>query len=88
MKLEERLRRLEHRLERSLVTEPATLYFADGTTATIPCDGDSLARLLGASEQSDTASPEDLKQLDLVRRCVSSTEPGGRLMIELLRSIL
>jgi hypothetical protein len=94
MNLQTRLQRLEQRLERSLVTETATLYFADGTTAMIPCDRDSLSRMYDVALRSDSASPDDVaspeqvKQLDLVRRSVSSKEPGGSLMIELLRSIL
>ena len=47
MNFEKRLQRLERRLERTRVTETAVLYFEDGTTATIPCDGPSLARLFG-----------------------------------------
>ena len=88
MNFEKRLQRLERRLERTRVTETAVLYFEDGTTATIPCDGPSLARLFDASLRSDTATPEELKQLDLVRRSASSREPGDSLMIELLGSIL
>jgi phytoene dehydrogenase-like protein len=88
VKFERRLQRLEERLERILVTETATLYFGDGKTAMIPWDRHSLGRLFRAESEPDAASPEDLRQLALVRRSVSSTEPGGGLIIELLASIL
>ena len=84
-----RTRRLNQRietLEREFVREPATLTMPDGHTETIPGNGEHLLRLLGRVHRG--ATPEQAAQLDLIRRSVSSCEPGGGRMIELMRALL
>jgi hypothetical protein len=77
-------RRIE-RLEREIVREPATLTMPDGHIETI-FGGEHLLRLLGRVHRD--ATPEQAVELDLIRRSVNISEPGGGRIIELTRALL
>jgi hypothetical protein len=84
MRLEKRLRALESKL----LTDPLILRFADGSTRTICGHGDFLLRLFRGVFGRADLSPGQASQLDMIRQRVSSTEPGGGHMVELLRCLL
>jgi hypothetical protein len=60
----------------------------DGRIVTIPNGADYLLRLLGIAIRSETASPEELARLELVRTCTRCREPGGSLFAELICAVL
>jgi hypothetical protein len=84
MKLERRIRALEAKL----FTEPLILHFADGSTRTIYGGGDFLMGLFKGVFGRADLGPGQAAQLDLIRQCVRSEEPGGGRMLELLRCLL
>ena len=84
MKLERRVRALEARL----ITDPAVLSFADGSTQEICCRGDYLLRLFQGACGGADLRPGHAEQLDLIRRSVRAREPGGGHMTEVLRCLL
>jgi len=83
MNFEKRLRALEARL----ITDPVILHFADGSKRELHGPGDFASRLFRGVFGADL-SPAHSAQLDLIRQCVSSEEPGGGHMIELLKCLL
>jgi hypothetical protein len=84
MNLERRLRALEARL----ITDPVVLYFADGSTRELHGSGDFVLRLYRGVFGKAELSPGQAAQLDLIRQCVGSEEPGGGRMIEVLQCLL
>lgn len=84
MNFEKRLRALEAKI----ITDPLILHLADGSTRTLFGGRDFLVRLLrGVCREADF-SPAQAAHLDLVRKCVSSQEPGGGRMVELIGCLL
>jgi hypothetical protein len=86
MTLDRRVRALE--AIRVSQTNPITLFFADGSKVTWP-DGDRRSRRLwkGISAPQELR-PEEAADLELVRTCVGSQEPGGAQMLTLLNAVL
>lgn len=80
-------RRLEV-LERDVNTEPVILTMPDGRIIMIPNGDDYLTRLMGIAVRSETAGPEELAQLELLRNCTRCQEPGGSLFAELICAVL
>lgn len=70
------------------MTEPVILHFADGSTKSLFGYGDFVLRLFQGVFGSGVLSPGQASQLDMIRQCVSFTEPGGGRMVELLRVLL
>jgi hypothetical protein len=83
MRIEKRVRALEDRM----IADPVVLLFADGSTTEIP-GGDSLVNLVFDTCLDGDLTSTQTKQLELVRRCLGSTEPGGGHMIDLVRCFL
>jgi hypothetical protein len=75
-------------LERGFSTEPTMLIMPDGKTVSIDGPGDYLMRLLGVAVDGENISPQQAAQLDLIRRCTASKEPGGGHMVDLIRALL
>ena len=69
-------------LETQLTTEPITLAFADGSTATVPSGRNHIAKLLRCAVLGEH-SPE----LDLIARSTTLSEPSGSHLVELARAI-
>jgi hypothetical protein len=84
MRFERRVRALEARMMR----DPVILYFADGSTRRLHGPGDFLLRLFQGVFGKTNVSPGQAAQLDLIRKAVSSKEPGGGRMVELLQCLL
>ena len=76
------LRRIE-RLEKGLSDEPILLLMPDGRTEMLPGHNDYAPSLLARACRGDR-SPE----LDLIARSVSSIEPGGAHMVDMVRALL
>jgi hypothetical protein len=83
MNLERRLRALEAKL----ITEPVVLQFANGSMRELHGPGDFVLLLFRGISGGDL-NPTHAAQLDLIRHCVHSEEPGGGHMIELLKCLL
>jgi hypothetical protein len=81
MRFEKRVRALEKRF----LVDPVVLYFADGSTRQISGRGDFLLTLLADTCRGADLSPRQAEALELIRRSVGATEPGGARMVELLR---
>ena len=77
------LRRRLAALEKDLSSEPIVLLMPDGRTETLPGHNDYVLGLLGTGSRG-RPDPE----MDLVARSISSTEPGGAHMIDLVRAML
>ena len=77
------LRRRLEALEKDLSSEPIVLLMPDGRTETLPGHNDYVVDLLGRAVGGDR-TPE----MELVARSISSTEPGGAHMIDLVRALL
>jgi hypothetical protein len=78
------LRRRLQALERDFTgSEPILLLMPDGRTETLPGHDDYVLGLLGRALRGDR-TPE----MALVARSVSSAEPGGAHMIDLVRALL
>ena len=75
-------------LEGKFIAEPTVLLMQDGSTVAINGHGDYLLELLGVSTGNKPISAEQARQLDLIRHCKSSKEPGGAHMVELIRCFL
>jgi len=84
MSLQRRIRALEARL----ITDPVTLYFADGSTCELHGHGDFLLRLFCVACGGADLSPGHAEQLELIRQSVGAREPGGGRMVELLKCLL
>lgn len=82
MRLEKRIRALEVKM----ITDPVTLFFADGSTREICGRGDSLLHLFTGLGGEADLSPAQAEQLDLIRRSVRVQEPSGHL-VQLLRCL-
>jgi hypothetical protein len=76
------LRRLEA-LEKQISSEPIVLLMPDGRTETLPGHGDYVLDLLGRAVRGDR-TPE----MELNARSVSSAEPDGAHMVDLVRALL
>lgn len=83
MRLEKRIRALEAKM----FSDPAILYFADGSTKEICGRSDYMLDLLLAACRAEV-SPAQAAHLDIIRESVSAREPGGGRMIELVRCAL
>jgi hypothetical protein len=77
------LKRRLQSLERRLICDPTTLFFADGTATQISARGDYVMNLFSAAARSER-SP----QIELVARSIGSEEPGGGHLLELARALL
>jgi hypothetical protein len=75
-------RRLEL-LEKGFTGEPVLLKMPDGRTEKLQGRGDFLLDLVARSGRGDR-TPE----LELIAQSISSTEPGGGHMIDLVRAFL
>jgi hypothetical protein len=75
-------RRLEA-LEEQLTSEPILLLMPDGGTETLPGQNDYVLSLLRRAVRGDRTPG-----MELVARSVSSTEPGGAHLIDLVRALL
>ena len=68
--------------------QPVVLYFADGSTAELRGHGDYVLRLYIDCLGRAQLRPQQVEQLDLIRRSVGAREPGGARMTEVVRCIL
>ena len=75
-------RRLEL-LEKQTSNEPIVLQMPDGRMETLPGHNDYVLGLLGRAVRGDR-TPE----MALIAQSISSTEPGGAHMIDLVRALL
>ena len=77
-----RLQRRLESLEKRLKNDPIVLFMSDGRTETLCGRGDYVADLFRRG-----FSGEQSPEIELIRRSVSSTEPGNGQMIDLLRAV-
>ena len=84
MRLEKRIRALEA----AMLSDPAILYFADGSSREIHGARNFLLELLVRACGGADIPPAQAAQLDLIRQSVDAKEPGGGRMIELVRCAL
>jgi hypothetical protein len=70
-------------LEARLPFDPITLLFEDGSSAKLAERSDYVMRLCGAFCRG-----EHSPKLDLIARSVSSEEPGGGHILDLIRAVL
>ena len=77
MKLNQRL----EVLEREIINGPIVLMMSDGRTKTLP--GNQVTCLLARLVRN-----ERTRDIELVARSISSSEPGGGHLIDLARAIL
>jgi hypothetical protein len=77
------LRRRLELLEEQFTGEPVLLKMPDGRTEKLQGRGDFLLDLVARSGRGDR-TPE----LELIAQSISSTEPGGGHMIDLVRAFL
>jgi len=75
-------------LEKGLISDPTLLTMPDGRVVTITGSGDYLLRLMGAACGGGNLSSEQAAQLELIRQCRRSEEPGGAHIVELIRAYL
>lgn len=80
-------RRIEA-LEKGLISEPTILLMPDGSTVSINGPGDYLADLMGTAFGGENISPKQVEQLEMIRRCKGSKEPGGAHLVDLIRAFL
>ncbi len=66
-----------------MICDPATLFFADGTSAQIGGRGDYIPNLVAGA-----AGGERSPQMELIARSVRSEEPGGGQLLDLARALL
>ena len=78
-----KLRRRLDALEEQLTSEPIVLLMPDGRTETLPGHNDYVLGLLGLAVRGER-TPE----MELTARSVSSREPDGAHMIDLVRALL
>jgi hypothetical protein len=83
-----RLQRRLEALERGLLTEPTLLTMPDGRMVRISGPGDYLLRLIGLTAASEGVTPEQTRDLELIRQCTDSTEPGEAHLVDLIRCLL
>jgi hypothetical protein len=69
-------------------TSPITLFFADGSKVTWPDGERRTHRLWKGISAPDELGPQEAEDLELVRTCVGSQEPGGAQMMILLNAVL
>jgi hypothetical protein len=84
MKLKRRL----DRLEEQFVSESMTLTMPDGTTALLRGPDDYVSGLLGVTFSPERATPEQTRDLALIKRSSASQQPGGSPMVDLIRALL
>jgi hypothetical protein len=77
------LRRRLEALEEQLTSEPILLLMPDGRTETLPGHNDYVLNMLSRAVRGDR-TPE----MERVARSVSSIEPGGAHMVDLVRALL
>jgi hypothetical protein len=77
------LRRRLEALEEQLTSEPVLLLMPDGRTETLPGHNDYVLNLLSRAVRGDRTL-----EMELVARSVSSIEPGGAHMVDLVRALL
>jgi len=77
------LRRRLDALEGHLTIKPILLLMPDGSTQTLPGHNDYVLNMLSRAVRGDR-TPE----MELVARSVSSSEPGGAHMVDLVRALL
>jgi len=82
--LERRVRALETRH----IRDPVILTFPDGTAAELRGHGDFLLRLIADTCGGAELRPEQVAQLNLIRRSSGAREPDGARMTEVLRCVL
>jgi len=69
-------------------THPITLFFADGSKVTWPDGERRWRRLYRGVCAPEELNPQDAADLELVRTCVGSQEPGGAQMLIILNAVL
>jgi hypothetical protein len=77
------LRRRLEALEKQLASEPILLLMPDGRTETLPGQNDYVLDLLWHAVRGER-TPE----MHLVAQSISSSEPGGAHMIDLVRALV
>jgi len=75
-------------LQTRYIKAPVVLCFADGSTAEFCSHGEFLLRLLADSCGGAELRPEQVAQLNLIRRSSGAREPDGARMTEVLRCVL
>ena len=83
MKLERRIRALE----RTLMTQPVRLRLEDGSVAEIRGPRDFLLTLFLAACDAEVSATHR-EQLNLIKRSISSEQPGSGRMVDLIRALI
>ena len=83
MRLEKRIQALESKM----LSDPAILHFADGSTESLTGRRYFLLDLF-SSACGGNLSREQAAQLDLIRTCVFAQKPGGGRMVEAMQSLM
>lgn len=83
-----KLRRRIEALEKRNPSFPTYLTMADGSIVTIDGKGDYILGLLARSINDTGATPEQKRQLDLIRQSVGIEQKGGGLMCQLVRALM
>ena len=86
LRLARRVRALETRTTNR--TQPITLFFDDGSKVTWPDGARRQWSLWKGVSAPEELLPQEAADLDLVRRCVASEEPGGAQMLMVLSAVL
>jgi hypothetical protein len=84
MKFERRLRALEAKM----ISAPVVLLFGEGTERAISGGRHFLVRLLHGVCQGTDLGTGHREQLDLIRQCAGSSEPGGGRVVERIQCLL
>ena len=84
MKLNRRLQALE----KEFTSEPILLQMPDGSIETITGAGDHLLRLFEVSSGGRDVGPEQAAQLEMIRQCTGSKEPGDAHLVDVIRCFL
>ena len=74
------LRRRLERLEKQLFTEPIVLQMPNGGTERLPGEPNYVLHLMMRCLEG-----EQMPEMDLIARSISSIEPGGAHMIDMVR---
>ena len=84
MKLNRRLQALE----KEFASEPILLQMPDGSIETITGAGDHLLRLFEAAAGGRDVGSEQAAQLEMIRQCTGSKEPGDAHLVDVIRCFL
>jgi hypothetical protein len=84
MKLKQRI----EALEKEFTSEPILLQMPDGSIETITGSGDHLLRLFEVAAGGRDISHEQAAQLEMIRQCTGSKEPGDAHLVDVIRCFL